>query len=295
LRYIDLDGLEEHIPDDWVQEAEELRQNLFDATDSAARKEIINKHMHWNDIRMVRALKMYFHNKCWYTDSRELISDFCVDHFRPVNEVKDENDNILEDHGGYWWEAYNWRNYRLTGKRVNSASSNDQQTETQGKGSYFPLVDESRRANTHTDTLASELPIILDPTEPMDVLLITYGADGVPIPVTPEPDDQNLPEPIDRKRARLTIKYLNLDSPILNGERKNIYRDTKRIVTRINNLADEYAHHHADSVYGELRSEIRSLIKLYKDSDQLELGIVIRHCILVESGQTITRYITSVA
>src|SRR5207249_9483579 len=55
--------------------------------------------------------------KCWYCESREVRSDKHVDHFRPKNRV---NEVGCEKHPGYWWLAFEWKNFRYSCTFCNS-------------------------------------------------------------------------------------------------------------------------------------------------------------------------------
>jgi len=68
----------------------------------------------WRELQDWLCEKSY--GKCWYTEARDSISYWHVDHYRPKAKIKDLN-NVEYD--GYWWLAFNWKNYRLAGSATN--------------------------------------------------------------------------------------------------------------------------------------------------------------------------------
>lgn len=118
-----------------------------------------------------------FKNKCWYCEAEEIRTDMPVDHFRPKGKV-DEDD----EHEGYWWLAFDWKNYRCACTFCNSVRNFE---ETQGgKGSHFPIFNKENRAYSSTADYHDERPAILDPCDPSDDRLIWFDEDGVPEPIS---------------------------------------------------------------------------------------------------------------
>src|SRR6187549_2661841 len=80
------------------------------------RKKYVNDNPDWNQFQS-EMLKLS-NNKCWYTESAIGSSDFEVDHFRPKNKAKNHDKKVIKPNG-YWWIAYDWENFRLTGALAN--------------------------------------------------------------------------------------------------------------------------------------------------------------------------------
>lgn len=72
-----------------------------------------------------------------------------VEHFRPKKEVTED-----KSHPGYWWLAYEWSNLLLSCNRCNRAF----------KKNHFPLTESSVRAKERGDDLATEEPLLIDPS-----------------------------------------------------------------------------------------------------------------------------------
>jgi len=105
-------------PQEWIDEASKLTEQLRKAPDIEARKQILEKNDgFWRDDRIRDWLLKQFANKCWYTEAEESVSPYHVDHFRPKGRITNL-DKSQED--GYWWLTYNWENYVISGHLINS-------------------------------------------------------------------------------------------------------------------------------------------------------------------------------
>ncbi len=92
----------------WLAEAAIHCRNICDCATEEDRSVYVNQHAAvWSDRRIKNALEEKSHRKCWYCEAREKRSDRHVDHYRPKNRVHGTS------HGGYWWLAFDYRNYHL--------------------------------------------------------------------------------------------------------------------------------------------------------------------------------------
>lgn len=132
------------------------------------------------------ALDELFKGKCAYCETRYAVTQpMDVEHFRPKNEIASETggDPLRP---GYWWLAATWSNLlpscidcnRERGQEELLADSSIYKKKS-GKGTRFPLVDESKRARSESDNIDDEEPLLLNPceTEPADHLV--FGWDGL--------------------------------------------------------------------------------------------------------------------
>ena len=114
---------------------------------------------HWGDKDLRQRLWIQQHKKCCYTERhRNWKLEMDVEHFRPKTEVTNT------DHPGYWWLAYEWANYLLSSKPVNSIN----------KRNHFPLMDSGIRAVSPDDSLDAEHPVLIDPYAENPELFIRY-------------------------------------------------------------------------------------------------------------------------
>ena len=126
------------------------------------------------------ALRDLFHNKCAYCESRIAGAyDGDVEHYRPKGKVTDA-EKAGVTHPGYWWLGMRWENLVLGCAHCNQTRHQiifqDGMSEAEaralieagvtllvGKLDAFPTED-SKWVVRHTDDVATEKPLLLDPT-----------------------------------------------------------------------------------------------------------------------------------
>jgi uncharacterized protein (TIGR02646 family) len=102
---------------------------------------------HWNELDVRGVLYALQGNACAYC-GRDLDRGD-VDHFRPKSRLREN-----PSHGGYWWLAYELKNYFLSCRRCNSTYKSDR----------FPLRPRARRVTFQDRTrLLREARLLLDP------------------------------------------------------------------------------------------------------------------------------------
>lgn len=180
MRHLDIDFKKLSLPNGWQEKAQELSDSLVAAQDEKQRSEIINNNQdHWKAVKPI--LASLFNYKCWYTEAPQHGTDVDVDHFRPKKRVQ-ETLSTAKQHDGYWWLAFNLRNYRYSCIVANRRRTDVETGVTGGKADHFPLCDESVRANTPGCDLEAEQPILLDPLKATDVQLLQFKPDGEAMP-----------------------------------------------------------------------------------------------------------------
>jgi uncharacterized protein (TIGR02646 family) len=223
VRYINIEDLS--LPPGWEDRARKVLDQLT-AANPAKRKQIIDRHSElWRSLK--DALRTLSHGKCWYCDLAQIRSDNAVDHFRPKNRVAE-----CPDHEGYWWLAFDWRNYRFSCTFCNSYR--DGADTTGGKQDSFPLVNEAFRAMKWGDDTALEQPVLLDPTNSTDPELLWFYIDGTPVPKFRQDEDE-----IKHKRAEVSIKLYHLDEERLEEKRRALYQQLKFLVECGNEALDD--------------------------------------------------------
>ena len=169
MRWVDIDNIV--LPDGWLTKANKALNDLRDEVlraeaDArvagkdifAARRAAIAAGLKvparvriWQDLNA--ALSMLRGGKCWYSESRNPTADKNVDHFRPKNGVAED-----PVHEGYWWLAFQWRNYRYSSQWCNQRRVNDANGTRGGKWDHFPLCKGSFRAKVEQDNYELEEP-----------------------------------------------------------------------------------------------------------------------------------------
>jgi uncharacterized protein (TIGR02646 family) len=100
-----------------------------------------------------------FHGKCGYCECP--VKDFQqggdVEHFRPKGRVTNAKDEVILDHLGYHWLAYDWQNLLISCKGCNQFAKQKKY----GKGDRFPVLN--NYAYT-PEVIAQEQPLLINPT-----------------------------------------------------------------------------------------------------------------------------------
>ncbi len=198
--------------------------------------------------------------KCWYSEAKEIYSHYEVDHFRPKKGVVKYFDDEIDRPDGYWWLAFDWKNYRVCGDVGNKK-----------KGNRFPV--KGGIALQPGDDINNEAFYLLDPTNADDVMLITFDETGFPI-ATADIGQWN------EARVEASIEILDLKYALLVDERKKVWQTCVRKINRIQQLIKERDQNPNPSVHitGQIRELIRELREM--TSRESELAGTARACLL---------------
>lgn len=223
---IDMKEVERRIPPEWLTEAKLAMKALRDADRSSddpierkkARKAIIDSDNYqkiWKKLNPI--LSDISCHKCWYCETNETRSDTAVDHFRPKSAVKE-----CPEHDGYWWMAFDWKNYRYSCQFCNEKRKDQDTGVTGGKGTCFPLVTPETRIFAPgdpeiEDPTYKEDPVLLDPCNEGDVLCLAFEEDG-----TAQPRWKEETFPISYRRAKDSILLYNLNKQELKERRQRM-------------------------------------------------------------------------
>ncbi len=225
MRLIDLEAIRPEIRKE-IQALEEAKDEVLHEPDPEQRKALFeNYDDRWRAVRA--AFEAVSHGKCWYTECRSAGADNDIDHYRPKGRVAEDR-----AHPGYYWLAFEWTNLRLSCQRANRPRRNPESGGTGGKADHFPLVYPEDRAFRPADDLSREVPAIFDPTNPLDVALLTYGRSGE-LELVPERKG----EPVAEAKLKASRLYLHLNWPRFRDERVEIYNQIERSVRRGEQLA----------------------------------------------------------
>lgn len=117
------------------------------------------------------------YGKCWYSEAKDAGANFDVDHFRPKAEAK-RTEEVIDEHG-YAWLAFDWENFRLSAQNCNRLNKDELNEITVGKGSWFPLLDDSPKATWDNRCVNEERPLLLDPLTREDLNFIDFDDRGL--------------------------------------------------------------------------------------------------------------------
>jgi uncharacterized protein (TIGR02646 family) len=205
MRYINIKLLEmedeEWPPEEWKKRARKAEQALRNPPADQTRAKIFETYSDlWGSLK--ERFRQLSYEKCWYCEAKTDRMRGDIDHFRPKGKVIEADSK----HPGYWWLAFDWRNFRFVCSVCNSGSPDPTSTEKGGKGNHFPLVGgESRRVCIECvyEDHRYEYPMLLDPARADDPSLITFTSDGRPRPASKDK--------IEYLRAKESIKIYQLD------------------------------------------------------------------------------------
>lgn len=224
------------------------------------RTKYIKKHGSWGLLK--NWLAKASEDKCWYCEAKSPRAPFDVDHFRPklgvtVDGVK------LAAHGGYYWLAYEWWNFRLSCQRCNRPEKDDAEI-LHGKANEFPIFDEAQRCLLPTGQLNTESPRLLDPCVQADCELLAHGIDGEVKPVLPDGTWEY-------QRARYTIDRLGLNEWNTPEAKKNSWRVLDDLIRLAGNQPAVLTHlqEHLSTDH-EYASFFRSAIGTHRDKAWVE-------------------------
>ncbi|MBN8087675.1 hypothetical protein J0J26_06140 [Vibrio vulnificus] len=223
MRYIDPNLIEQCKPANWDVNSQRWAQRVQRAADKSA--EIKSIGSKWSDFKpnFIRE----FGDKCWYSEVPRIGTDFDVDHFRPKGDVKISKQSyairlvygVSQKHPGYWWLAFEAKNYRYACIEANRPRANG------GKHDYFPLMDEATRVWNCCNIAAHGMEDVklLDPCCPMDVTLVSY----VQNPGAVMSRYSEISHPDEYSRVRESAKRYNLNSKTIKGARNEVIKKVK--------------------------------------------------------------------
>lgn len=257
--YIDINRLEHELPDGWLAKADELLQKMRDAgEDKETRNGIIEKNQRmWKDLK--KGLKKLSYGKCWYSEAREIYSHYHVDHFRPkIKSVDVFQNEENRNRDGYWWLAFKWTNYRLSGGVGNTKKSN-----------HFAVKHNC--VTCSDDNINDEIIYFLDPTQRNDCMKLRINESGQIEPANLDAEDW------DHIRAKYTVKYLDLNFESLEEARKIKWKQVKILIDKIDIAEAEYKKDLSARTLGSLEEKLQTMRAMLAPC--AELSSTVRACL----------------
>ncbi|MFN0157711.1 MAG: hypothetical protein ACKVRP_06525 [Bacteroidota bacterium] len=237
--YINRDG---HNPElNWVTRADQVTNQLLNANTVAARSAIIDANeVLWGELKGF--LLTISNEKCWYSEAKDKYSHLHVDHFRP-KKVAIGIDK--KDYGGYWWLAFQWKNYRVCGGAGNVR-----------KKDKFAV--RANKANSPQAVIEDEMIYFLDPTDEEDPLKITFNGNGEVTPIEKAGWDF--------ERAQYTITSLNLNFKPLKEARKKLWNDCSTLVKETQDLMQQNNQNPSAHRKGQIKEKLKRIKVLVEES-----------------------------
>jgi uncharacterized protein (TIGR02646 family) len=254
MRFINIE--DKKPPDAWCAEAEKHTKALQELSTYKERMDYIDQYSNvWGELKYW--LQELSHDKCWYSETIDRYSHYQVEHFRPKKKVV-RFKGIVEE--GYWWLAFDWKNYRLSGDVGNKR-----------KGNRFPLRKGSVIATGPSCDLQDELIYLLDPTDPSDPPLLTFNALGNATPAASEGTWEY-------ERAKVTIEVLYLNFPRLVDGRVMAWKKCSETIDK----AEELMKENSKSSSATKREKIRAIFNELKEmaNEKTQFSATSRACLL---------------
>jgi|SRR5919202_2028951 uncharacterized protein (TIGR02646 family) len=201
MRYINHNLIK--LPENWLSESKNASAKI-----TLGEAEIDDFSKVWGDLKP--ALEKLIGKKCWYCEVIQSRSDKEVEHFRPKKKVW----QVKPRHNGYFWLAFDYKNFRYSCQYCNKRRRDIINNRIGGKGNYFPLADESKRARIPGDEI-HEVPMLLDPCVEKDVKLLDFDDAGNPCPVISA-------NKFEQERVKVSVRLYHLDHSELVEDRKSL-------------------------------------------------------------------------
>lgn len=216
------------LSDERISALESLTRDLC-AKQSDERTAFINANRcnSWAHAEVLEALRAPAGNKCWYSEVLLEGEDPNVDHFCPKGRVKEVDENLEatgNESPGYWWLAFEYRNYRLACVHSNQRRV-DKDTQG-GKWDFFPIANNRAPEKTDWSSIKSqEAPLALDPCSLSDARLLCFDSDGVPCPSEKAKDR-------DKERVQASIWLYHLKKEELHKRRRNFVQTFQKDIKK---------------------------------------------------------------
>lgn len=222
---------------DWIDRADQATLNLLNASTPQERNQIIDANQNlWGELKDF--LLEISYQKCWYSESKDTYNHLHVDHFRP-KKIASGIDK--KDYGGYWWLAFQWKNYRVCGG-VGNVRKKDK------------FAVKNNKANTQNSNIEDEMIYFLDPTDEEDTLKLTFNSNGEIMPI--------INNGWDCERAAYTILNLNLNFKKLKEARKILWAQCSTLVLEIQELMAQNNLNYSAFRKGQITEKLAQLREL---------------------------------
>jgi hypothetical protein len=216
----------------WEKRASDLTTELKRQPDTE-RSKFIEDHRDetWGHPTLLKALRAVVGNKCWYSEVPLEGADPNVDHFRPKGRVREVDENLQDTKRtspGYWWLAFEPRNFRLASMHSNQRRVN--KNTSGGKSDYFPIRGERAPEGTDWGCIVEDV-LALDPCSASDVALLWFDPDGNPCIASWRDKPTSA---ANEERVRVTIWLYHLDKVEIQTKRAQHVEDIRKDLLKAN-------------------------------------------------------------
>lgn len=233
-----------------MAKAEAAAQEV-EAAEPAARTKILEKRAKiWGELKPW--LLDLSGQKCWFSEANDCFQHWDVEHFRPKGRAKDLEGVERE---GYWWLSFDWRNLRVCGRVGNTK-----------KGAFFPLASSYVADSDHRD-IADEIPLLLDPANMADCMLLSFNQLGEAIPAAGADE-------LSDQRVRVSVERYDLDYDPLVTRRLEIWKTCTAWLYEIQNLLNDQTKSASAARQAIIEAKTRQLADLCRPESECSSAAV---------------------
>ena len=259
-----------------IDEGIRLTQELNLITDEKERKAFIDENAdYWGKLK--DHYKKLSNGKCWYSEAKETVSPYHMDHFRPKNAIKLATRKCkVKSHNSkepYWWLAFDWENYRLSGHLPNT-----------NKNAYFPLRINTPIATCKVECI-NEVIGLLDPTDEDDTKCLGFDENGFACSISNGIDLWK------EQRVSFSIILYNLNTPDLVDARKEVQNTCRYLIQEIINSHHDMINQENPEFKNYIKGTLIKRIKELKEKTKAtaELSAVAKKYILSHPSPLINK------
>lgn len=241
------------VKETWKRKAERASLLAAEKSGKECGEYISSRSSVWSELKP--DLEALSDGKCWYTEAKDKVSYWQVDHYRPKSI--------------YPWLAFDWRNMRLAGAVPNISKLNN-----------FPLAEEASRATFGNPSIVNEAPLLLDPTQWGDPDLLSFNGNGEAACALPTNEKA-------QRRVAETVRILELNSEKLCAGRREKWRLCERKLKALRKIVEDQRHQDNSDAVTHLEELCKDLDQLY--ADQSEFTATAWACARELNAETIVR------
>ena len=152
-------------------------------------------------------------------------ADRNVDHFRPKGQIREVDENLQDTEltsNGYWWLAFNYKNFRLAAMHANQRRVD--LTTAGGKWNFFLVRGARAPELTELDVIVEDV-LAIDPCSASDIRLLWFDLEGKPSLAARHREGHNLKE--NEYRIRATIWLYHLDKVEIQAKRSQYVEEIR--------------------------------------------------------------------
>lgn len=204
----------------------------------------------YKDKELAGILSRDFRKKCAYCESRfGAVTSSDIEHYRPKASIGSGANELKP---GYYWLGGDWENLLISCPHCNRVRNHEVPGQTDGillgKGSQFPLFDDTRRVRHHNEDIAAEADfrLLLHPCIDRPEKHLSFDEAGLVRPVV---------NGVESPRGKVSIDAYALQRKDLVEARRD---ETNELRSKVEDLQRLVRQHNSLTDLGPVAAEIRA-------------------------------------